>query len=103
MHVIYLCNDHDNETVNEEMASLYGMRYNRNGFAILSTEHKNHDYLLPMTKERFQAFIAEFREMLKTEAGACEITGGQVYRVRRGAILHVERLMHPVYHVEALK
>ncbi len=102
MHVVYYCHDHDYDTVSQEISTLYGIRYNRNGFAILSTEHKNHDYLLPMTKEAYQAFLEEFRQQLKENAPAVEITGGQIYRVKRGAIIHVERLAHTAYHLQSL-
>jgi len=78
------------DTIGEErneLATFYGIRYNRNGFAVLSTEHKAHDYLLPMRDEEYKKVLNEFTDAIKKGANILYVTNGYVYRVRRGAML----------------
>ena len=92
----------ESDLVTTEISTFYGIRYNRNGFAVLSTEHSNHDYLLPMDVRHYQAFMAELEEAVRKSPGGIKITGDKVYRVRRGAMLHLEDKRGSVYHIEIL-
>ena len=85
-----------------EITTVYGIRYNRNGFAVLSTEHRAHDYLLPMTKEDYDIFSEELQNAAAKGAKIAKVTLGDVYRVRRGAILPMEDKLGVGYGVEVI-
>ena len=86
---------------NQEMLTLYGIRYNRNGFAVLSTEHRAHDYLLPMKADQYAELVAEIEKVISVAKTGLKLTGGSVYRVRHGAILPMEDKLGMPYKVEA--
>ena len=86
MFIHYTCMDTIGDE-RDELATFYGIRYNRNGFAVLSTEHNAHDYLLPMRDEEFKKVLIELTDAIKKGSNIVYVTNGYVYRVRRGAML----------------
>ena len=84
-----------------ELATFYGIRYNRNGFAVLSTEHSAHDYLLPMSGEHYTAFLEKLTSIMNNNVSVVKITKGMIYRVRRGAMLPLDDKKNNEYDVEA--
>ena len=80
MYIIFAClSSFESDLVTTEVSTFYGIRYNRNGFAVLSTEHSNHDYLLPMDVRHYQRFMAEL------SSGTEQISGsiGQIEEMSR--------------------
>ena len=100
MFVEYSCHDMTGE-VFSELATFYGIRYNRNGFAVLSTEHAAHDYLLPMSGDHYKEFLEKITEVINNNFNVMRITRGKVYRVRRGAMLPLDDKKNNDYDIEA--
>ncbi|SKB85848.1 hypothetical protein SAMN06296386_10710 [Lachnospiraceae bacterium] len=69
-----------------EICTLYGIRFNKQGFAILSTEHEKHDYLIPMTEEAYDMLCKSYVACAKSGAAVVELVGGSVYRLRKNAM-----------------
>ena len=90
MFVTYSCIENGSNAQTCEIATFYGIRYNRNGFAVLSTEHKNHDYLMPMTHGGYLELQEKITKIIRNGSGGISITGAPVFRVRRGAILPMD-------------
>ena len=99
MYLTFDCTESSGDN-HREIATFFGIRYNRNGFAVLSTEHRAHDYLLPMTKEDYDVFSEELEKAIAGGAQIVRVTLGDVYRVRRGAILPMEDKLGVGYGVE---
>ena len=103
MYIIFAClSSFESDLVTTEVSTFYGIRYNRNGFAVLSTEHSNHDYLLPMDVRHYQLFMEELEKAITLNPCGVRITGDKVYRVRRGAMLHLEDKRGSLYHIESV-
>ncbi|MBR3308057.1 MAG: hypothetical protein IKI75_12505 [Lachnospiraceae bacterium] len=101
MYMAFDCIESLSGETHGEILTLYGVRFNRNNFAVLSTEHRAHDYLLPMKKEQFEEFVVDVRKALADGKVGIRLTGGAVYRVRHGAILPMEDKLGLPYKVEA--
>ncbi|MCR5249166.1 MAG: hypothetical protein K6E50_01015 [Lachnospiraceae bacterium] len=86
--------------IHPEILTVYGVRYNRNNFAVLSTEHRMHDYLLPMKSDQYEEFVKELEKALAEAKTGVRLTGGEVYRVRHGAILPMEDKVGMPYKAE---
>ncbi|MCR5788279.1 MAG: hypothetical protein K6G83_00175 [Lachnospiraceae bacterium] len=99
MFIQYSCHDMTGE-VCTELASFYGIRYNRNGFAVLSTEHAAHDYLLPMSVDSYKKFLDKLTGLINTDAKVIKISRGMIYRVRRGAMLPLDDKRSNEYDLE---
>jgi len=99
MYLSFDCTE-SNGGNHREITTFFGIRYNNNGFAVLSTEHRAHDYLLPMTKADYDVFSEELQDAIAGGAELVRITLGDVYRVRRGAILPMEDKVGVGYGVE---
>ena len=69
-----------------EICTLYGIRFNKQGFAVLSTEHEKHDYLVPMKEDAFNILCKTYIECAKEGANVIELVGGSVYRLRKNAM-----------------
>ncbi|MBR5754607.1 MAG: hypothetical protein IKX97_02135, partial [Erysipelotrichaceae bacterium] len=65
------------------------------------TEHRAHDYLLPMKADQYAELIADVERCLAEGKTGIRITGGEIYRVRHGAILPMEDKLGLPYKVEA--
>ena len=68
----------EGNTESTEICLFQGIRFNKIGFAVLSTEHIRHDFLKMLEKS-----IAESTNIV-------EVTGGNVYRVVKGSFLNVK-------------
>ena len=100
MYLSFTCIEALSGESNQEMLTLYGIRYNHNGFAVLSTEHRAHDYLLPMKADQFAELVSDITDALSKAKTGLKLTGGSVYRVRHGAILPMEDKLGMPYQVE---
>ena len=100
MYLSFSCIEGLSGESNQELLTLYGIRYNRNGFAVLSTEHRAHDYLLPMKADQYAELVGEIEKALAGAKTGLKLTGGSVYRVRHGAILPMEDKLGMPYKVE---
>ncbi len=100
MYFSFTCIEALSGESNQELLTLYGMRYNRNGFAVLSTEHLADDYLLPMKADQYAELAEAIVEALSKAKTGLKLTGGSVYRVRHGAILPMEDKLGMPYKVE---
>ncbi len=96
MFIEFVCRDVSSDSEYTEICEFRGIRYNRQGFAVLSTEHSNHDYLLPMDRPNYDRFEKEVYDALDQK---CLVVQGPIYRVRRGALLPAEQKVGQVYHL----
>lgn len=80
----------EGNTEGVEICSFHGIRFNKIGFCVLSTEHVRHDYLLPMDKSSYDSFILALQLAITKGAKIAELTGGNVYRVAKGSFLNVK-------------
>lgn len=101
MYLSFDCMESNGES-HREITTFCGIRYNTNGFAVLSTEHRAHDYLLPMTKADYDVFSEEIQNAIAGGADIAKVILGDVYRVRRGAILPMEDKLGVGYGIEVL-
>ncbi len=44
-------------TINYEIILIRGIRYNALGFVVFSTNHDNHDYIVPMSEECYRKHL----------------------------------------------
>lgn len=80
----------EGNTESTEICSFQGIRFNKIGFAVLSTEHVRHDYLLPMDMSNYDSFLKMLEKSIACGSNIAEITGGNVYRVVKGSFLNVK-------------
>lgn len=80
----------EGNTESEEICSFQGIRFNKIGFSVLSTEHFKHDYLLPMDRATYDTFLSLLEKAIAIDCKIAEITGGSVYRVVKGSFLNVK-------------
>ncbi len=69
-----------------EICTIYGIRFNKQGFAVLSTEHEKHDYLIPMTEESYLVLCQSYISCVKGGAKVMELVGGSAYRLRKNSM-----------------
>lgn len=80
----------EGNALSEEICLFQGIRFNKIGFSVISTEHFKHDYLLPMDKATYDIFLSLLEKALAHNCKIAEITGGSVYRVIKGSFLNVK-------------
>lgn len=80
----------EGNTESTEICLFQGIRFNKIGFAVLSTEHIRHDYLLPMDMSSYDNLLKLIEKSIANKANIVEITGGNVYRVVKGSFLNVK-------------
>ena len=102
MFIKYECTDAGSSGTTTEICTFYGIRYNLNGFAVLSTEHSHHDYLLPMSFQEFGRFSEKIAGFINKGVKILSINGSPVYRVRRGAMLPLDNTDLLVYDIDPL-
>ena len=102
MFLIYDCIDVVSSKKTGEICTFRGIRYNANGFAVLSTEHSQHDYLLPMSQDAYLVFFEQTTELIRENVRGIRLTGAPVYRVRRGAMLPMDDKTSCRYQVSAI-
>lgn len=73
-----------------EICLFQGIRFNKIGFAVLSTEHVRHDYLLPMDMTTYDSLLSMIEKAIACGSNIVEVTGGNVYRVVKGSFLNVK-------------
>ncbi|MBQ9360705.1 MAG: hypothetical protein IJT96_06685 [Lachnospiraceae bacterium] len=74
-----------------EICTFEGIRYEQEAeIAILSTEHRAHDYLLPMRKAVYEKFVDTLyntiSRAMKNPGLMVEIRGSSVLRVKHGSL-----------------
>ncbi len=90
MYIAMQCAD-SNGTLNTEICTFYGIRYDtRYRSAVISTEHLNHDYVIPMEPKDYEAAVNQIMEAMKSHADMINIEKGIVCRGRKGESRHVE-------------
>ncbi|MCR5627987.1 MAG: hypothetical protein K6F99_11745 [Lachnospiraceae bacterium] len=89
MYLSFTCVDVNGE-INREICSFQGIRFNINGFAVLSTEHNVHDYILPIDNEHYTVLINNLENLIKTGPSIIRLAKGKVYRVRKNAMLPLD-------------
>ncbi len=80
----------EGNTESAEICLFQGIRFNKIGFSVLSTEHIRHDYLLPMDRSTYDKFLTQLTNAIASDAKIAEVTGGHVYRVVKGSFLNVK-------------
>ena len=84
MYIAMQCAD-SNGTLNTEICTFYGIRYDtRYRAAILSTEHLNHDYVIPMAPEDYEAALKQILAAMSKNAQMINLGSGIVCRGRKG-------------------
>jgi hypothetical protein len=77
--------------LNTEICTFYGIRYvPRFRSAVISTEHLNHEYVIPMTPQDYEAAVKQINEAMKAHATMISIESGMVCRGRKGEIRNME-------------
>ena len=90
MYISMQCSDNSG-MLNTEITTFYGIRYvPRFRSAVISTEHMNHDYVIPMTPQDYEAAVKQINEAMKAHATMIVIEKGIVCRGRKGEIRNVE-------------
>lgn len=76
---------------NTEICAFYGIRYDtRYRSAVISTEHMNHDYVVPMDARDYETAVKQIMEAMKNHAELIKIEKGMVCRGRKGESRHVQ-------------
>ncbi len=89
MYIAMQCAD-NNGALNTEICTFYGIRYDtRYRSAVVSTEHLNHDYVIPMTPEDYEDAARQIKEAMTSRAHMINIEKGIVCRGRKGESRHV--------------
>ncbi len=90
MYIAMQCSD-SNGTLNTEVCTFYGIRYDtRYRSAVISTEHLNHDYVVPMDPKDYENAVKQIMEAMKERVELINIEEGIVCRGRKGESRHVE-------------
>lgn len=96
----------ENGEMPSEICTFEGIRFDAEwNFAILSTEHSAHDYLMPMEKDTYTEFV----EQLYTMAAMClmrpgimvRIEGSPLIRVKHGSMTQWDRTEQYAYSLVA--
>ena len=90
MYISMQCSDNSG-MLNTEICTFYGIRYvPRFRSAVISTEHLNHEYVIPMTPQDYEAAVKQINEAMKAHATMISIESGMVFRGRKGEIRNME-------------
>ncbi len=90
MYISMQCTDNSG-VLNTEICTFYGVRYvSRFRSAVISTEHLNHEYVIPMTPEDYEAAVRQINDAMKNHAHMIVIEKGMVLRGRKGEMRNVE-------------
>ena len=90
MYISMQCSDNTG-MLNTEICTFYGIRYvPRFRSAVISTEHLNHEYVIPMTPQDYEVAVKQINEAMKAHATMIVIEQGLVCRGRKGEIRNVE-------------
>lgn len=84
MYIAMQCAD-SNGTLNTEICTFYGIRYDtRYRSAILSTEHLNHDYVIPMAPGDYNDAVKQILAAMASNAQMINLGDSIVSRGRKG-------------------
>ena len=90
MYISMQCSDNTG-MLNTEICTFYGIRYvPRFRSAVISTEHLNHEYVIPMTPQDHEAAVVQIHAAMKAHSTMIVIDKGMVCRGRKGEIRNVE-------------
>ncbi len=90
MYIAMQCAD-SNGALNTEICTFYGIKYDtRYRAAMISTEHINHDYVIPMEAKDYEDAVRQITSAMKAHATMINIEKGIVARGRKGEARHVE-------------
>ena len=90
MYISMQCSDNSG-MLNTEICTFYGIRYvPRFRSAVISTEHLNHEYVIPMTPHDYEVAVKQIHAAMKAHATMISIDSGMVCRGRKGEIRNVE-------------
>ncbi len=90
MYISMQCSDNSG-VLNTEICTFYGIRYvPRFRAAVISTEHLNHEYVIPMTPQDYEAAVKQIKDAMKTHANMISLEQGMVSRGRKGEIRNME-------------
>ena len=90
MYISMQCSDNSG-VLNTEICTFYGIRYvPRFRAAVISTEHLNHEYVIPMTPQDYEATVKQINEAMKAHATMISVESGMVCRGRKGEIRNLE-------------
>ena len=90
MYISMQCSDNSG-VLNTEICTFYGIRYvPRFRSAVISTEHLNHEYVIPMTPQDYEDAVKQINAAMKAHATMISIDSGMVCRGRKGEIRNVE-------------
>ncbi|ADL34811.1 hypothetical protein bpr_I2077 [Butyrivibrio proteoclasticus B316] len=80
-----------NGTLNTEISTFYGIRYDtRYRAAILSTEHLNHDYVIPMDPNDYEDAVKQILAAMASNAQMINLGESIVSRGRKGEARQVK-------------
>jgi hypothetical protein len=90
MYIAMQCAD-SNGALNTEICTFYGIKYDtRYRSAMISTEHLNHDYVIPMEAKDYEDAVKQITAAMKAHATMINLEKGIVVRGRKGESRHVE-------------
>ncbi len=90
MYIAMQCAD-SNGALNTEICTLYGIRYDtRYRSAILSTEHLNHDYVIPMAPADYEDAVKQILKAMSSGAQMINLGSSIVSRGRKGEARQVQ-------------
>ncbi len=83
----------DNEIT--EICSFHGIRYDKmNRSVVLSTEHTNHDYVIPLEEDGYRMLVVELERAIEEGRSIVSLEEGKVFRCRRGEKRRTEFQSH---------
>ncbi len=83
MYISMITQD-SNDNKFREISTFYGIRYDRRyNSAVVSTEHQKHDYVIPMTEDKYEILVREIESAAKDHK-LIELKGGVVFNCRKG-------------------
>ena len=84
MYIAMQCAD-SNGTLNTEICTFYGIKYDsRYRSALISTQHLNHDYVVPMDPKDYEVAVKQIMEAMSAHADMINVSEGIVWRGRKG-------------------
>ena len=80
MYIAMQCAD-SNGTLNTEICTFYGIKYDsRYRSALISTEHLNHDYVVPIDPKDYETAVKQRMAAMTAHADMINISEGIVWR-----------------------
>ncbi len=84
MFIAMQCSDNTG-VLNTEICTFYGIRYvTRYRSAVISTEHLNHEYIIPMSPADYEDAVRQIMDAMALKPEMINIEKGLVCRGRKG-------------------